>query len=127
MRIPSYRHHKPSGLGVVTLNGKDHYLGKYGSPESKAAYDGVIGRWVANGRRPGRERPGGPTVDEVFLAFYRHAETRYRKGGKETSRLEAIRTAGRMLRDRCGTEPAASFGPAKFKAVREAWIAEGLA
>ena len=25
--IPSYRLHKPSGQAVVTLNGRDHYLG----------------------------------------------------------------------------------------------------
>jgi hypothetical protein len=27
-RIPSYREHKPSGQAVVTLNGRDHYLGR---------------------------------------------------------------------------------------------------
>jgi hypothetical protein len=26
---PSYRRHKPSGQAVVTLNGKDIYLGTY--------------------------------------------------------------------------------------------------
>lgn len=30
-RIPSYRHHKPSGHAVVTLGGRDIYLGKYNS------------------------------------------------------------------------------------------------
>ncbi len=33
-RIPSYRLHKASGQGIVTLNGKDHYLGLYNTPES---------------------------------------------------------------------------------------------
>ena len=28
-RLPSYRKHKPSGLAVVTLNSKDHYLGPH--------------------------------------------------------------------------------------------------
>ena len=28
-RTPSLRRHKPSGLAVVTLNGKDHYLGPW--------------------------------------------------------------------------------------------------
>ncbi len=28
-RVPSYRRHKPSGQAVVTLNGKDIYLGKW--------------------------------------------------------------------------------------------------
>jgi hypothetical protein len=28
LRVPSYRRHKPTGQAVVTLNGKDRYLGK---------------------------------------------------------------------------------------------------
>ena len=27
-RVPKYRHHKPSGQAVVTLNGKDHQVAK---------------------------------------------------------------------------------------------------
>jgi hypothetical protein len=29
-RAPSYRRHKPSGQAVVTLSGRDIYLGKWG-------------------------------------------------------------------------------------------------
>ena len=36
VRTPSYRLHKPTGQAVVTLSGRDIYLGKYGSIESKA-------------------------------------------------------------------------------------------
>lgn len=36
-KLPSYRRHKVSGHAVVTLNGRDHYLGPHGSPESVAA------------------------------------------------------------------------------------------
>jgi hypothetical protein len=32
-RIPSYRLHKPSGQAVVTINGKDIYLGRFNSPD----------------------------------------------------------------------------------------------
>ena len=48
-RIPSYRHHKPTGQAVVTLNGKDHYLGLWGTAASRAEYDRLIGEWIANG------------------------------------------------------------------------------
>ena len=34
-RTPSYRRHKPSGQAVVTLNGKDYYLGKNGAKASR--------------------------------------------------------------------------------------------
>ena len=47
-RVPSYRLHKPSGRGVVTIGGKDHYLvGPHGSPESKEHYDRLIAEWLA--------------------------------------------------------------------------------
>ena len=36
VRNPSYRLHKPSGQAVVTLNGRDYYLGKHGTAESRA-------------------------------------------------------------------------------------------
>ena len=35
-RIPKYRLHKPSGLAVVRLNGRDVYLGQHGTEESAA-------------------------------------------------------------------------------------------
>ena len=37
-KVPSYCLHKRSGRAVVRLNGKDHYLGEYGSPESKLLF-----------------------------------------------------------------------------------------
>jgi hypothetical protein len=50
-RVPSYRLHKPSGNAVVTLAGKDIYLGTYNCPESREAYDRRIGEWLASGRQ----------------------------------------------------------------------------
>lgn len=37
-RIPNYRLHRPSDQGVVTLNGRDFYLGRYGTAASRARY-----------------------------------------------------------------------------------------
>ncbi len=37
-KIPSYRLHKRSGQAVVTLNGRDHYLGEHNSQGSKDVY-----------------------------------------------------------------------------------------
>ena len=31
---PSYRFHKARNCAVVTINGRDHYLGAHDSPES---------------------------------------------------------------------------------------------
>lgn len=41
--VPSYRLHKARACGVVTIDGKDHYLpGAYGSDESKREYARLI-------------------------------------------------------------------------------------
>ena len=49
-RQPSYRLHKARGCAVVTSNGKDYYLGKFGSPESHEKYARLISQWQANGK-----------------------------------------------------------------------------
>jgi integrase len=54
-RPPSYRPHRARNLAVVTIAGKDHFLGPYGSPESHGAYARLIARWRA-GRRAGVPR-----------------------------------------------------------------------
>jgi hypothetical protein len=63
--VPSLRRHKPTNQAVCTLNGRDHYLGKFGTKESKKAYDALIGEWL----RLGRQMPtvNGLSVNEVIL------------------------------------------------------------
>ena len=56
-QIPQYRLHKPTGCGVVRLNGRDIYLGTHGTPESKERYPQVIAEWLANNRQPGLAQP----------------------------------------------------------------------
>jgi hypothetical protein len=51
VRIPSYRLHKPTGQAVVTLNGRDRYLGKHGTAESRRLYDRVIAEYLATRAR----------------------------------------------------------------------------
>ena len=47
---PKYRHHRASGQAVVTIAGKDHYLGPWKSKASTVEYDRLIGEWLAAGR-----------------------------------------------------------------------------
>jgi len=72
---PKYRHHRASGQAVVSIAGKDHYLGPWKSKANKVEYDRLIGEWLATGR------PSAPlaaqdeiTVMEVVRAFWKHAE-----------------------------------------------------
>jgi hypothetical protein len=48
-RIPSYRLHRPTGQAVVTLGGKDFYLGAYTGVNP----DGVVEAWLATIPEPG--------------------------------------------------------------------------
>jgi hypothetical protein len=49
--LPKYRKHKASGQAIVTLNGRDIYLGPHGTKASKREYDRIIGEWLQNGRQ----------------------------------------------------------------------------
>ena len=73
-----------------------------------------------------RGRPGsadGLSVNELILAFYKHAEIRYGNGSKE---LTQFRYSLRALKELYGTEPAAAFGPRCLRAVRQRMIDAGL-
>ena len=116
------------GQAVVRLNGKDHYLGPFGSREAQAAYDVLIQRWLANGRRL-PDDAGGPrpaTVNELCLAFLRWAEGHYRDRDKKVaSEVKAIKEVVRILRGSFGRDPAGEFGPKKLKDARAAMAAKG--
>jgi len=48
--LPNLQHHKPSGRARVTINGHDHWLGKWGSPEARLAYDRLMAEYLATRR-----------------------------------------------------------------------------
>jgi integrase len=128
-KVPSYRRHNQSGQAVVTLrdalgNRRDVLLGKYGTAQSRAEYARVIAEWEANDRRlPTTPRKAADlTVNELLLAYYRHAKSYYVKDGKPTSEPAAIKSALRFVKRLYGHTPAAEFGPLALKAVRQAMI-----
>lgn len=132
LSIPSYRLHKPSGQAVVTLSGKDHYLGLYDNPKSRNRYDRLIAEWLASDRelRPAPVTEAGDytaTIGELIVAFWRHAEAYYRKNGEPTGEIQALRYALLPLNQLYGEEPVTSFGPIRLKAVRQAMISRDLA
>ncbi len=127
--VPKYRHHKARDLAVVTLDGRDIYLGPYGSPESKREYDRLVGEWLAADRHAPPEPRDGPdlTVDELILRYWDFARGYYVRDGQPARELDNIKDALRHLRRAYGTTPAAAFGPVALKAVRKAMIDAGLA
>jgi hypothetical protein len=118
-RTPSYCHHKATGQAVVRLNGQDHYLGKYDTPESRAEYDRLIAQWLANARqiRPKRNTPD-VRLAEVGNAYLAWADGYYVKNGTPTTEPVNIRLALRPLRQLYGHTLAQDFGPLALKVVR---------
>lgn len=120
-RVPTYRLHKPSRQAVVTLGGKDYYLGRHGSAVSRREYARLIGEWsAAGGQAP--EPPGTPvTVSALVARYFRHA-ARYYEGSNEAANIMA---ACKPLRRLYGSTTAAEFGPRGLRAVQDAMIREG--
>jgi integrase len=124
IRIPAYRHHKPTGQSVVTLDGRDYYLGPWNSKPSRQEYDRLVGEWIANGRRLPLSATDR-TVAEVIAAYWRFAQTYYRKNGRPTGTCQGIRVALRILRQSYGHTCAAEFGPRGLKALQQKMIELG--
>ncbi len=127
-RVPSYRLHKRSKQAVVTLDGRDFYLGPHGSEVSRREYDRLVGIWQANGRRlpPASAEHSGTSINEIILAFMQHARTHYRRpDGTLTNEITAYRSALRIVKRLYGREPAVEFGPRALITIREEMISKG--
>ena len=139
--LPTYRKHKVSGQAVVTIGGKDIYLGAHGTKASKIEYDRIIADYLAAGRRlPVASHD--PTVSEIVLAFWKHAKDYYRKpvlnpdgsqktdpSGKPvtepTTEVRNLKRVLRPLRRHYGDTLAHEFGPLALKAFRQHMIQLG--
>ncbi len=77
-RTPACSLHKNSGQAVVALNGVDVYLGRFGTEESRRAYDRAVAEWLTNGRRIAAPRaanaPVPLTVGEMIARYWTFAE-----------------------------------------------------
>ena len=127
-RTPSYCLHRASGQAVDPHDGKDHYLGKYDTPDSRAEYDRLIAEWLGNGRSlAASTTAAGLSVNEVILGFWRHAEQHYRREDPTpTGETDNYRDAHRPLKALYGHTLAGEFGPLALRAVREAMVKSGL-
>lgn len=125
---PSYRLHKRSRQAVVTLSGRDVYLGEYGTPASRERYRAAVAEWIARGRRPAEPEGAKLSVAELLLAYLEYAEGYYRtRDGQPNEReLWHVRRPIRVLRELFGATPAAEFGPNKLRTVRDRLVADGL-
>jgi len=129
-RPPSYRRHKARNSAVVTLDGRNHYLGPYGSPESHEKYARLLAEWRLHSGHllpttGPRRIASNLSINELILAYFRHAQAYYVKGGTPTSEQDNIRQALRFVRQLYGASPATEFGPVALANVRQAMVAAG--
>jgi hypothetical protein len=131
--IPSYLLHQQSGRARAVWTdpaGIRQYRmlpGPFDSPESRAAFATLLLELEAspNHGRPASHR-GGITVNEVLLAYVKHAERHYRGPyGNPTGETQHVRVVCRAVRELYGMAPAADFGPLALKAVRQRFVEAG--
>jgi integrase len=130
-RVPSYRLHKPSGQAVVTLNGQDHYLGRFETQASRDAYNQLIVTWLSHGRSLPlqQQRATVVCVAQVCDVFLKWAKAEYRNAQGEPSREVAnIELALRpLVHGNFAALPASQFGAKALIAFRDELIRSGLA
>jgi len=137
---PKYRLQKSRGLAAVRLNGRDYYLGEYGSDASWEAYHRLLQQWYANGCRPLLERSVGhglrsevsdaaglqETIVELLNDYWDWACSYYRKNGEPTGTLDGVKVAVNQLAKTFGRIGVNDFGPLALKQLREDLIHRGL-
>ena len=125
--LPKYRVHRATAQAVVTLSGRDFYLGPHGTKASRQEYDRLIGEWLATGRQPLHLSPEQLSVAELCVRYLQFVRTRYVKDGRPTGEQCAIKSALRFVRELYSRRPAAEFGPLALKAVRNKMVEADLA
>lgn len=123
---PKYRKHKRSGQAIVTLSGRDIYLGPHGTKASKSEYDRVICEWLANGRTLA-EPEQQVTVKALIAMYWAHAKTYYVKHGEPTAELGGIKIALKAVKERYGNTSVDDFGPLALEAIRQGMVDRGNA
>jgi hypothetical protein len=97
IRLPSLRHHKPSNQAVVTLSGRDVYLGTYGTPEAQRRYEQAVAEWPAGGRvapAPKVQPHRGSTIAETLVPYVVRIIRYFRREvGSPTGEAENIQNA----------------------------------
>ena len=80
-RTPAYCLHKATGQAVVRIDGRDCYLGTYGTEVSRQRYNQLISEWYANAQTlPPRRgvQDDKLSVAEMVVKYWTWAEGYYR-------------------------------------------------
>lgn len=126
--VPAYRLHKARGCAVVTLHGRDRYLGAYGSPESQAKYNRLVAEHLRSGGDDVRAPADAYTIARLCEEFLAWAKREYRTpDGGETRSVDNVRLALRALFELFADLEASDFRPRSLLLLREELVRSGLA
>lgn len=118
------RHHK--GQAFVWINGKQRWLGRWGSDDAREKYDRLVAEWLANGRQLPQdtaEPDDGPvSVARICVNFWKHVQKR-----QHPNEAANYKSAIAVVRKLYGRESAESFGPKRLRVVREQFIEKNWA
>lgn len=114
-----------TGQARVKLGGKEFYLGKHGTPESRVRFYRLLAEYTASGVVAAGEAAAGPaaSVDELLAAFWEWANVRYVKNGRPTSEIALYKLALSPVSDLYGELAASDFGPKALIACRAVLVA----
>jgi Site-specific recombinase XerD len=128
---PSYLLHKPSGQARVRINGKDHYLGDYGSKESWQLYHQLLADECGTVAPALKISSKGNriSVGQLAAAYMQHTKDHY---GPKAAQVHCVRSALRPL----GVEtaeaegkwhqlPVTEFTPLRLQQVLEQRVLHG--
>lgn len=124
---PKYRRHRASGQAVVTLYGRDFYLGPHGTKASRVEYDRLISEWLAAGRP--LQMPSVQsdiTVVELAAAYRKYAKAYYVKHDKPTDTIHQVNRATEIICKRYGRTSVNEFGPLALKAIKADLIGKDM-
>lgn len=148
-KAPARRYHL-SGQSVVTIGGRDFYLGPHDSPESLARYAALVIFYQANELTlPDNFDPASLDVQAAILLgqlspqvaatnqskqpkMVRHITAAYRdhiavKFAETPAEIDRLTSVCNEIDEHDGDVPAVDYGPLKLQAQRQRWIDSGKA
>jgi len=118
--VPKYRRN-PDGRAFVEYRRKRYYLGKHGTPESRAQYKQFVARIMAESDQP-EPLPTGhkPTLIDLAVPYVEWAQGYYDERG-----FSAIRMMMQQILGLYGDLRISEFGPRKLLAWQQQLITQG--
>ena len=119
--VPKYRKHRASVQAIVTISGRDYYLGPHGTKASQLEYDRLITEWLVSGRSTFFGSASGElSIAELLVAYLKYAKKYY--GTDPKSEYFHFRRIARPLKEVYSSTPVVEFGPLQYKAIRHRLI-----